>query len=276
PGLRVLGYAPAPAWSDRSSALALRTALDHSDLAPSRLIAWSDRAERVSRHPLSGAASTIRPDAELASPPPPGLPISGRCTRDELGIPHDSTVLIALGAPSDSVDAFAFAYLAGVLSLAGMPVVPIVPARARSIDRAMRFIERHDHAWRLVIVDAQLPELIATANLAAYLPPLRSDTAASDAVPSLRSELKWLASARLPAVIQAEAPTQRMLDALDDAHAGDHAGVYSVPTGRAGLETIRLVEAALRPLRAQPRDYTAEFSMWAEQVTALSAESTLA
>lgn len=280
PGLRVVCCASAPSGSVRSAAIALHRGLDRAGERSPVVVAWSDRAERVARHPLSGTGNVLSAPARLLSPPPcAGQPFGGsgrvsygsggRISREDLDIADGETVLVALGGPSGSVDAFAFSYLAGVLSFAGVPIVTVVPPHAASIDRALRFVERHDHAWRSVIAEYDLPEVIGIGDIAAYLPPARPVETAAAAAPSLKSEIGWGLGVGVPMIVQAETPIWAMLGGL-----AEHGSrVLSVPAGEPGLETVRIVEAALAMGRGEPVDHRPEFEDWAAGVRSLGSAS---
>lgn len=265
PNLRVLGVASAPVWSDRSGALSLHRLTIELGLARSTTLAWSERAFRIGSHRLCPALQTVLvPDRLRIIPAQPQMSMAGSHPAHD--VDQNTHRLVALGGPSGSVDAFAYAYLSGVLSLSGIPVVPIVPSSASHLDRAHRFIERHDHAWRLIVTDIQLPDLLPIADLAAYLPPARSGDEAIAALPSLVSELHLLSAYQLPAVLHTEEPTSGVLENLREANPLLH----TLPVGRPGLETVRLVQAALQAPKRPCRFDRSAFDAWAHEVHAIA------
>jgi len=266
PGLDLICSACAPQHSARSTAIAIHRGLDLAGVETRTVVAWSDRAERAAKHPLSGIGSVVEPSGLLLAPPPPPVDfarsLTHGITRDELGVDDDQTLLVALGGSSGSVDAFAFAYLAGVLSLAGLPLVTVVPKDAKRLDRSLRFVERHNHAWRAVVAECELPELLGIADVAAYLPPDRPTAQAERAAASLRSELAWLLDAGMACVIQAEPPIAAMLEDID-ASSDTDPRVLTVACGEPGLSTVRVVERALKLGRREPSNDPRAFQAWA-------------
>lgn len=112
-------------------------------------------------------------------------------------VPDDTHVLLSVGEPANTCNAWAASYLGAVLTLAEPPSWVVVPAGAAQVDRALRFAERHDHRWRVIIDDAPLPRLIAGADAALHLP--------SPSAPkgSRAAGLAWAAARAMPIVVQA-------------------------------------------------------------------------
>lgn len=268
PGLDLVACASAPVWSTRSSALSLRRELEDAEIQVGRVIAWSERARDVANHPLSGVNDAVLVSKELLTPPPPPArehPEAGAITRAQLDLAEHETLLVALGGASGSVDAFAFAYLAGVLSLAGVPLVTLVPSSAVSLDRALRFVERHNHAWRSIVADYELPQVLGIADLAAYLPPQRPPRVAELASMQLRSELHWLHREGLGAVVRTDAALSEMLDGWGSATNR----MFRVDAGEPGLKTVRAVERALETGRGAGEDTEGAFEAWAQRVRSM-------
>lgn len=268
PGLDLVACASAPVGSARSGALALRRELNRTDAEIGTVIAWSERARDVASHPLSGLRDVAMVSEELLSPPPPPTPEHSQTTtisRAELDLAEHETLLVALGGASGSVDAFAFAYLAGVLSLAGVPMVTLVPSSAVSLDRALRFVERHNHAWRSIVADYELPDVLGIADLAAYLPPQRPERVAERAAKQLQSELLWLHREGLAAVVRTNSALSEMLDRWGAASER----VLRVDAGEPGLKTVRAVERALEMGKGDSEDRGAEFEAWAQRVLSI-------
>ncbi len=278
PGLNLICSACAPQHSVRSTAMAFRRELDLAGVDTGTVVAWSDRTRRIAEHARSGIGSIIEPPSPLLAPPPPPADLeralASGITRSELGIGDDQILLVALGGSSGSVDAFAFAYLAGVLSLAGLPLVTVVPKDSKKLDRSLRFVERHDHAWRTIVADFELPELLGIADIAAYLPPDRSDVQAEHAAAPLQSEIAWLRAAGLACVIQVEPPIASMLDGLK-ASDDTEERVLTVARGEPGLSTVRVVERALQLGRTEPSRESHAFDAWATAVRTLGSRETV-
>lgn len=269
PGLDVVACVSAPTWSARSGALALRRGLRGAGVEVGCAIAWSERARSVAAHAMSCIGEVIAIPDHLLSPP--AVPDAERheagITRAELGIGENETLLVALGGASGSVDAFAFAYLAGVLSLAGVPLVTLVPTSAVSLDRALRFVERHDHAWRSIVADYELPQVLGIADLVAYLPPERPEELAERAAVQLRSELGWVGSRGIAAVLR----TDRVVtEAVGDLIA-EYPRVICVEAGEPGLKAVRAIERALALGRGGSVDTAADFERWSAAVRSLGA-----
>jgi hypothetical protein len=82
------------------------------------------------------------------------------------GVAPGERVLLALADHAPLIDARRFIFHCGVMAVGGHRLVGVVPPGAAQLERAVRFTRRHHGAWRLVIDDSPMPQLIALADAA--------------------------------------------------------------------------------------------------------------
>ena len=171
PGLAVLGAASAPGWSVRSKAMALRRTLTSQDGTPRFALTWGDHARDVVAR--AGIANAVPVPQALWNP----APIQGgthtdwpdrASARRALGLSDDDLLIAGFG-PRRRTDAFRIAHIAGVLSYAGRRVTVALPSDAVGLDRARRLLERHEHAWRVVVSDGSGFDMLPAADVAVCL-----------------------------------------------------------------------------------------------------------
>ncbi len=127
--------------------------------------AWASRlglsAATASTVPIAaGIERMVPPDAEDASG-------SARSrARECWGVAPGERVLLALADHAPLIDARRFIFHCGVMAVGGHRLVGVVPPDAAQLERAVRFTRRHHGAWRLVIDDSPMPQLIRFADAA--------------------------------------------------------------------------------------------------------------
>ena len=167
---------------------------------PACLVIWPG-----AQRPLDAPGHWTLSASELgAGPWPIDAPRIQACDRIEVrrawGVPDDARVILFVGEPAHACDAWTAAYLGGVLSLAKPPTWVVVPAGAHQIDRGLRFVERHKHAWGMIVDDAPLARQLAGADAAvhALAPPSRHAHTGARA-----DGLAWATATGLPVIAQA-------------------------------------------------------------------------
>lgn len=136
-------------------------------------------------------------DATLErTPPAPAAPtpLSRAELRHGWGASESDRVVLALGDSPRLIDAREFVARLGVMGVGGFPVIGIVPADAKHLERAVRFTRRHPGAWRLLIDDAPPPAILHACDLAVPATPhaersARRTTLAGTPTLSLREAL---------------------------------------------------------------------------------------
>jgi hypothetical protein len=184
-------------------------------------------------------------------------------------------VVLHLGRSGGLIDAQLAAYHGGIMSFAGLRTVTALPSgMSQQIDRARRFVQHHDDAWRVLHVDAHPTTLIDAADLVLIM---RSPSP-NDSRP-LGGELGHVALRRVPVIAERIAAGRR--DPLEDHPLA--AGVTFVdPDDRMNVAAAALelaehrrahdaalrdrLEAAERAASSQPPDRWAERlrSAWRE------------
>lgn len=86
--------------------------------------------------------------------------------RQRWGVAHGERVLLALADHPSLIGARRFIFHCGVMAVGGHRLVGVVPPGAAQLERAVRFTRRHHGAWRLVIDDSPVPQLISLADAA--------------------------------------------------------------------------------------------------------------
>ena len=93
-------------------------------------------------------------------------------SRDEvraaLGVEEHEIVFALASASPETTDAHACAHAAGVQSVAGRDTAMLLPAGARGLERASRFVSRHGHRWRTLVTESPLGELAPGVDLALW------------------------------------------------------------------------------------------------------------
>lgn len=194
PRCATLGAAPPePLWS------LTRIASERAALSASRLMCASqfalDRWRDVVRVHRSDVDVSLLP-YPLRVPTPD--PAAREKLRDRWGVGADIMVVIATGEPLERLDARWHTFRAGVLAVGGCPSAIVLPSRSDALERALRYTERHFHAWRLIVDDAPLRELAPGADIALWRAgPDRSGTEIAGA-----HGLALCASAGIPCVAE--------------------------------------------------------------------------
>lgn len=99
---------------------------------------------------------------------PPCDPAARKALRARWGVSDDVVVILAVGEPEERIDARWFTFRAGVLAVAGIPAAVVVPSRSDGLERALRYTERHHHAWPIFVDDAPLPTLMHGCDIAIW------------------------------------------------------------------------------------------------------------
>lgn len=114
-------------------------------------------------------------DARLLSPPlsSPASVADRAALRSRLGLgADDPTLVIALLTdPPAAADARAFAFMLGLLHLAGARVMGVTPRGAGQLRRAARFVRAHGRRWGLIEWSGPMSTLAPAADLAMWCPP---------------------------------------------------------------------------------------------------------
>ena len=210
--------------------------------AASRLMATSqfvlDAWESALRGRPSRAHSTRLP---LPIDVPTSDPAARAAVRARWGVRDDVIVVLAVGEPEERIDARWFTFRAGVLAVAGIPAAVVVPSRSDGLERALRYTERHHHAWPVFVDDAPLTTLIPGCDFALWhAGPRNAPTEVSGA-----HGLALCAAAGMPCVAEDHPLSREVAQTMSDVRIVPRAD--SVAAGRALFETVESLRSA--PLR---------------------------
>lgn len=190
-------------------------------LGPSRLPALEARALRrvfaetrmtFSSQTVRGEWSTALEQTINAQIVP--LPIESTyadrvSVRQGWGMSQDVCAIGGLGSPMSNIDAKALAYQAGVMSFAGASAAAVVPAGARDLERAARFIERHEPRWGLVIEPRPIWDWLCACDVVLWQGDRWRDTnLPSRRPPTGTHSLAWAAAIGVP-IIAEDRPAAR-------------------------------------------------------------------
>ncbi len=150
-------------WSP-ARLLALRAAASSSRLIfASRLVMerWTEE--------LGFRRSGIEPFCLPFAVEPPVADVKIRAElRAEWGLSHETVAILATGEPESRIDARWFTFRAGVLAVTGVPSAIVLSAQSDALERALRYTERHRHAWRVIIEDRPVLSLIPACDVALW------------------------------------------------------------------------------------------------------------
>lgn len=118
--------------------------------------------------------------------------------RAEWEIADDIRVIAAVGEPESRLDGRWFAFRAGVLAVGGVPSAVLLPRSCESLERALRFTERHHHAWKVIIDDRPLPQVLPACDVALW----RAGVRGPGSEPSAVHGLALASAAGLPCVAE--------------------------------------------------------------------------
>lgn len=169
--------------------------------------------------------------------------------RAEWGLSDETVAILATGEPESRIDARWFTFRAGVLAVTGKPSAVVLPARSDALERAIRYTERHRHAWRIIIENRPLPSLIPACDVALWrCAPERSGAeifgahglslCAAAGLPCIgedhpltRELFGWCDSVRLVPAGDSVAMTRALFDVVELLHAGQlqRAATRNVP-----------------------------------------------
>jgi hypothetical protein len=90
-------------------------------------------------------------DGVIAALPVEGEAADSSAVKASWGIDPGMRVLAGIGEPDGNLDARALTYQAGVMMFTGVPTATVSAAGARDLERAARFIERHQPHWPMVL-----------------------------------------------------------------------------------------------------------------------------
>ncbi len=88
--------------------------------------------------------------------------------RAQWGLPKETLAIVATGEPAERLDARWFSFRAGVLTVSGLPAAIVLPRACRSLERALRYVERHNRSWRVIIDERPLPHLLCGCDMALW------------------------------------------------------------------------------------------------------------
>lgn len=155
-----------------------------SDMPPIALLTRgasiaSDAVLATHEHALRGwpiRSDSAEPRWSPAPTPPGGVgPMDrtrGERLREAWGFEPCRSLVAMVGDPVRACDARRFAFIVGVLGVAGLTVGAICPDRAHGAERAARFVERLGRPWPLLFVGAPWREVAPAVDVAIWL---RSD-----------------------------------------------------------------------------------------------------
>lgn len=163
--------------------------------------------------------------------------------RGEWGVTEETVVILATGEPGERLDARWFTFRAGVLTVAGSPAAVVLPRECGSLERALRYVERHNTSWRVIIEERPLSRLLCGCDMAVWHAGARGSReeiwgayglalAASHGLPcvgedhALSRELLSLGNApRLVPAGESVALSRAMFDVADEVRAGSNRGM---------------------------------------------------
>lgn len=84
--------------------------------------------------------------------------------RAALGVKHDERMLMLLASPARAGDAHRLVSMAGIIHYAGVRVVCAMPSGSAQVDRAVRYVNLHNHRWDVLPFDGPVARASAAAD----------------------------------------------------------------------------------------------------------------
>lgn len=154
---------PEARWSP-ARPLALRAARSASQLLATSQFVLDSWTDALRGH---GAAARM---ALLPLPISPSADAGGArsALRAQWGLADHVMAILPTGEPEARLDARWFTFRAGVLAVAGTPAAIILSPRCNGLERALRFTERHHHAWPVIVDDRPIRALLPACDIALW------------------------------------------------------------------------------------------------------------
>lgn len=180
-------------------------------------------------------------------PVPPALTQRDReAIRARFGVPDNALLCALVGDPPRACDVIALVYMAGILHVGGVRVVPVVPRGAYQLDRALRHVGAGGYLGDLRIIDEPMSHIAPGCDFGVCVPvpPGDHEVLCEPALPS-KLAVAHAAAMGLPVVMGATPWAQGLLpDGAKSCLAPtmDHAALAK--------RVFALLEDGQRPLRA--------------------------
>lgn len=226
PKLLIAGGGPGRWAADARRRAALLRVLADTDVAAlgrTLALAWTQAgAPRVETLPIPHMAPSF--DAGDATPIDAGGDESSRAlrraaARAALDLEEHELAVLLLGERDGEADTERFALITGMLHVAGVPLVGLVPAGTGPHARASRLVAAYGRAWDVSVVHGSMPLMLAASDVAVWDTGLRTAPGRED-VARARAGVALAASAAasgLPVVARPEALTRELAALLNGA-----------------------------------------------------------